>query len=304
MDSTSACDYFDLILWMFIETPIQTSGKIIVLDEAHKYLNGITTRFTESLLSVIRLQRHLGTRLLISTQEPTIVPSNFLSLCSFIIAHRFSSQKWLDYLKSHVPTSDLNWFDKVLSLQTGEALFFAPSSLTVRSAVLNNRSGRLITPLGKGYLHICTRKRITADGGLSVVAIDLPDLQIINAFTPFEESVSQGSGRPIQESHKRMTQVKLEESPAFTPSIALSVPPIDSRFMPLVSFLRKCSAKGEEHVQYNCLAAELRRTVAPGSEKFKLGHYLNEAAKEGLITFGPGRAQCVRLASPYVRHPV
>ena len=42
---------------------------IVVLDEAHKYLtNSDTARLTQSILSIIRLQRHLATRIIIATQ--------------------------------------------------------------------------------------------------------------------------------------------------------------------------------------------------------------------------------------------
>ena len=50
--------------------------------------------FTDSLLSVIRLQRHLATRVIIATQEPTISPK-LLDLCSMTIVHRFTSPAWL-----------------------------------------------------------------------------------------------------------------------------------------------------------------------------------------------------------------
>jgi hypothetical protein len=35
MDATSACGFFDMILGLFIEADV-ASGKIVVLDEAHK----------------------------------------------------------------------------------------------------------------------------------------------------------------------------------------------------------------------------------------------------------------------------
>ena len=42
---------------------------IVVLDEAHKYLiNSDTARLTQSISSIIRLQRHLATRVIIATQ--------------------------------------------------------------------------------------------------------------------------------------------------------------------------------------------------------------------------------------------
>lgn len=36
MDGSSACEFFDLILGLFIEADVDAAGKLIVLDEAHK----------------------------------------------------------------------------------------------------------------------------------------------------------------------------------------------------------------------------------------------------------------------------
>ena len=47
----------------------------LVLDEAHKYLiNSDTARLTQSISSIIRLQRHLATRVIIATQVGLTVP--------------------------------------------------------------------------------------------------------------------------------------------------------------------------------------------------------------------------------------
>ena len=63
--------------------------------------NGPAHIFTESLLSVIRQQRHLATRVIIATQEPTISPS-LLDLCSMTIVHRFTSPAWMNALQNHL----------------------------------------------------------------------------------------------------------------------------------------------------------------------------------------------------------
>ena len=57
--------------------------------------------FTNNLLSTIRLQRHLGARVIISTQEPTISPV-LLDLSNVTIVHRFTSPQWLQTLKGHL----------------------------------------------------------------------------------------------------------------------------------------------------------------------------------------------------------
>ncbi|KAI9640966.1 hypothetical protein NHQ30_010809 [Ciborinia camelliae] len=93
---------------------------------------------TQTLLSTIRLQRHIGTRVFISTQEPTISPA-LIDLCSMTIVHRFSSPEWLRVLRQHVAgfgSSDEDdafmkgdVFNKIVKLQVGEALLLAPEAM-------------------------------------------------------------------------------------------------------------------------------------------------------------------------------
>jgi hypothetical protein len=65
--------------------PRKSSGS----DKAHKYMTE-DSAFTESLLSVIRLQRHIGTGS--SYQLKSLQSSTrFLDLCSVTVVHRFSS---------------------------------------------------------------------------------------------------------------------------------------------------------------------------------------------------------------------
>jgi hypothetical protein len=149
-------------------------------------MNGTTeaNNLTNTLLSSIRLQRHLGTRVFISTQEPTISPK-LLDLCSITIVHRFSSPDWLRCLRSHLAALDHEdedngqrvnvraVFNKIVRLQVGEALLFAPSAIV--GIEKGGEDGDFIDEirvkkLGVEYLRIKIRARITADGGKSVFA--------------------------------------------------------------------------------------------------------------------------------------
>ena len=137
---------------------------------------------TNTLLSSIRLQRHLGTRVFISTQEPTISPK-LLDLCSITIVHRFTSPDWLRELRSHLAALDndgedpgkskfklINIFNQIVKLRTGEALLFAPSAiLGVEKKQNENGSEETeMKRLGIGCLKIKIRARVTSDGGRSV----------------------------------------------------------------------------------------------------------------------------------------
>ncbi|KAK3364455.1 hypothetical protein B0T25DRAFT_443592 [Lasiosphaeria hispida] len=98
-----ACSLFNISLSLFLEQSSATVGRIIALDEAHKYMNDSPEcqTLTEALLATIRLQRHLGARVVISTQEPTISPK-LLDLCSVTVVHRFTSPDWLNALRKHL----------------------------------------------------------------------------------------------------------------------------------------------------------------------------------------------------------
>jgi hypothetical protein len=146
---------------------------LIVLDEAHKYLtNTDANQFTKSICSIIRQQRHLAARVVVSTQEPTVVPASVLSLLSWVICHRFSSPSWTSHLSQHLCIksteddrySDVpDWSERVMTLATGQALLYSPASLFVSR---NSNSAMLAA----GYAIIKTRGRLTLDGGASLLA--------------------------------------------------------------------------------------------------------------------------------------
>ena len=143
--------------------------------------------FTNTLLATVRLQRHLGVRVIVSTQEPTVSPA-LLDLSSVTIVHRFTSPEWLRSLKAHLapaasglvngpPTVETDGkegsdgsrasdsssvtskiFLDVVNLRTGEALLFEPSgAITTEYPHSENRSRRL----GFSYIKIKVRARLT-----------------------------------------------------------------------------------------------------------------------------------------------
>ncbi|KAI9826625.1 MAG: hypothetical protein M1832_006221 [Thelocarpon impressellum] len=156
--------------------------------------SGEASAFTNTLLSTIRLQRHLNARIIISTQEPTISPA-LLDLSSSTIVHRFTSPEWFHSLKRHLAAaaSDLlppdgetdrddnhdgrfkgkdsvakRIFDDVVKLRVGEALLFSPSAMVALDT--GEGGDTMARRLGAGYLKIRVRARVTADGGKSVMA--------------------------------------------------------------------------------------------------------------------------------------
>jgi len=171
IDPSSASGIFDVVTRLFVRAQVET-GKVLLVDEAHKYLssNNSVTGLTKSLLTLIREQRHKGMRVIISTQEPTVVPPVLIDLCSVAVMHRFSSPSWWHHITQHVSAdfSSSDAFDQVVKLQTGEAIILAASGLYISFGML---SGRTVTNFGRKYLHARIRKRITTDGGASVLVV-------------------------------------------------------------------------------------------------------------------------------------
>lgn len=242
----TACSLFDICLNLFLDRPSQ-HGRVVALDEAHKvilplhllssqsiaggltecttqYMTGTAAaiKFTDTILSTIRQQRHLGTRILISTQEPTI-SHKLLDLCSFTLCHRFTSPEWLNFLKAHVAAAGQEddrskLMARIVALDSGEGFLFAPSGIVEASnqwqsenwgdamshlAVADGEpsfgdesetqdvdpfakrtdyasgaevrvgatSGGALEKMGLRYFKIKIRKRITEDGGKSVLAV-------------------------------------------------------------------------------------------------------------------------------------
>lgn len=137
--------------------------------------------FTETLLQVIRQQRHNATRVIIATQEPTISP-RLLDLSSMTIVHRFTSIKWLEALKSHFagvsstenPSSRnaMAIFKLISSLNEGEPLLFCPSAMLDTENVKGS-DGKIrekVQKLGLRFVKMKVRQRLSADGGKSVLA--------------------------------------------------------------------------------------------------------------------------------------
>ncbi|PQE22832.1 P-loop containing nucleoside triphosphate hydrolase protein [Rutstroemia sp. NJR-2017a BBW] len=213
VDTNTACILFNLGLKQYIQS--SSAGKMIVLDEAHKYMHNLpgAKQLTDHLKSIIRQQRHFGARVIVSTQEPLLL-SDIIALASITVMHRFSSPEWFAVLKRHIPMivvgnkddglarghmndkgdegndsdglgakehmplsknydhdynhthDDILLRQKIERLRTGEALVYAAGAVL---DVLED--GELVKGTGR-LLEVNIRKRVTADGGRSILSVD------------------------------------------------------------------------------------------------------------------------------------
>ncbi|CAO2647392.1 Nn.00g083140.m01.CDS01 [Neocucurbitaria sp. VM-36] len=162
----TACILFKLCLERFMQS--RAPGKMVVLDEAHKYMldNPGSKVLTEYLKTLTRLERHKGARIIISTQEPT-VSTDLIALCSVTVIHRFTSPAWYVALKKHIHAmeNDEATMEQIEALKTGEALIYSPNTVLGK-----NENGTLRKATGR-LLKLNIRMRVTSDRGESVMAI-------------------------------------------------------------------------------------------------------------------------------------
>lgn len=98
-------------------------NKLIVFDEAHKYMSG--GGLIGQVVEVIREMRHKGVSVIIASQDPINVPPAVIELSSAVVLHRFNSPNWLRHIqKSLAALSDLT-SPMMASLAPGEALVWA-----------------------------------------------------------------------------------------------------------------------------------------------------------------------------------
>ena len=184
-----ACVLFWLCLNFFMAGRGE-NGRVVILDEAHKFLTdtGEAQKLIGKLTSMVYQQRHLGTRVLITTQEPTL-HTRLLGLCTVKIIHRFDSKAWYRVLQEHVagtgPGGDADGvFKQIVRLPTGHALLFASTAMLHTEATGSDsddvaqdqaydnaeRHPAKIVRLSDDYVEIRIRQRTTLDGGVSISA--------------------------------------------------------------------------------------------------------------------------------------
>ena len=109
---------FQVLTEQFRSLPTK-NGKVLMLDEAHKYMMGEKSDgLSEAIVNAARLMRH------VSTQSPKALAPELLELVTIAALHHFHSPDWFSYIKQKLPLGDDD-FESILSLNSGEAVAFA-----------------------------------------------------------------------------------------------------------------------------------------------------------------------------------
>jgi hypothetical protein len=153
LSSSEANGIFQVLTEQFRSIPVSDGcGKILALDEAHKFMKGDSTDgLSNAIVNAARLMRHDGLRVVVSTQSPKALAPELLELVTLAILHRFHSRDWFDHLRAKIPLQD-EIYSELVSLVPGEALMFASRHLLETKEMV---------------LRLGVRKRITADRGSS-----------------------------------------------------------------------------------------------------------------------------------------
>ncbi|CAG8630611.1 2020_t:CDS:2 [Ambispora gerdemannii] len=130
---------FDIILKIYIRSnnpEHANDGKLVVLDEAHKFFTS-DSQLAETLQ---RIQSHLyqhNARLVIATHDPTLLPPPILHNSDLHILHHFSSPAWSKFLMEHIALENIyNLFQQAMQLKCGQQAFlFSPYVAAVQSDI-------------------------------------------------------------------------------------------------------------------------------------------------------------------------
>lgn len=169
---------FQVLTEQYRATPTPHCGKLLALDEAHKFMDGSSSDgLSEAIVNVARLMRHDGMRLAVSTQSPKALAPELLELVTVAVLHRFHSSDWFSYLQQKLPLPDEAKL-RLMQLSPGHAVVFAsqhriaalssppPPSFSSSSASVQSTSGHNVaSPWSPNVFELHVRPRITADRG-------------------------------------------------------------------------------------------------------------------------------------------
>jgi hypothetical protein len=157
IDKDEALGLFVVLLQIFSEATAEgrTFNKLVVFDEAHKYIEN--SDLVTGLIEVVREMRHRGTSILIASQDPPSVPVPLIELSTQMVLHKFNSPAWLKHLqRANASLGELT-ADKMSKLGAGEAYIWS-SKATDDSFT-------------RGAVKVKCRPRVTQHGGGTKTAI-------------------------------------------------------------------------------------------------------------------------------------
>jgi DNA helicase HerA-like ATPase len=157
IEKDEALGLFVVLLQIFSEATHQgqTFNKLVVFDEAHKYID--SPDLVAGLIEVVREMRHKGTSILVASQDPPSVPVSLIELSSQIILHKMNSPAWLKHIQKANTALNALTAEKMSSLGPGEAYVWSSKA-----------SDEAFT---RGAVKLKCRPRVTQHGGSTKTAV-------------------------------------------------------------------------------------------------------------------------------------
>ena len=157
IEKDQAMGLFLVMLQLFGDQSFQGRPlqKLVVLDEAHKYIKN--PDLVTGLIELVREMRHKELSLLVASQDPPSVPQALIELSTEILLHRFNSPSWLRHIqKANAALAGLTP-EQLAQLSTGEAWVW---------------SGKSTDPaFSKGAQKVLCRPRASRHGGATRTAV-------------------------------------------------------------------------------------------------------------------------------------
>ena len=121
------------------QLPLRLAGKMVVFDEAHKYFADPSSRLCREIVNLCEMMRHENTRILITSQMPSVVPPLAFQLSTFTVIHHFHTPSVWSALQKEYPlhTDPDEIFARIQRFKAGEALI-------VSSSLVDEESGKKV----------------------------------------------------------------------------------------------------------------------------------------------------------------
>jgi hypothetical protein len=157
IEKDEALGLFVVLLQLFADATDQGQAfnKLVVFDEAHKYIE--SPDLVAGLIEVVREMRHKGTSIMVASQDPPSVPVSLIELSSQVILHKFNSPAWLRHIqKANAALSGLT-AERMAQLKPGEAYIWSTRATD--------------DSFTSGAVKIRCRPRVTQHGGATKTAL-------------------------------------------------------------------------------------------------------------------------------------
>lgn len=157
IEKDEALGLFVVMLQLFADAKHagQSFNKLVVFDEAHKYIE--SPDLVAGLIEVVREMRHKGTTVMVASQDPPSVPVPLIELSSQVILHKFNSPAWLKHIQKANAALAALTPEKMSHLKPGEAFIW--SSKATDEA------------FSKSAIRVRLRPRVTEHGGATKTAV-------------------------------------------------------------------------------------------------------------------------------------